>query len=168
MARTKKQEPKQEKQEKQDKQDAVVTRAEKKDAARNLIKEVLSMQPLKHNDLLDETAKLYSQRYGADTDNPNDVKGRIGSVLDIMKKESEVAIDGGVYALKARLPMPAPTAKKAEKSVKKSTKKSVKAEETQAKSTEEKTEEKPAKKAEIKEEILTPPTAKEEKEKVEP
>ncbi|MBQ5929651.1 MAG: restriction endonuclease [Clostridia bacterium] len=181
MARTKKQEPKQEKQEKQDKQEtAVVTRAEKKDAAKNLIKEVLSIQPLKHNDLLDEAAKLYSKRYGADTDNPNDVKGRIGSVLDIMKKEGDVGIDGGVYALKARLPMPAPVEisaeTPAEKPVKKTAKKSVKQAEKEEEDEAVKTEEKPAKKvvkrtakkAEIKEEILTPPTEKEEKEKAEP
>jgi len=84
MARTKKQEPKQE--QKPEKQEVAVTRAEKKDATKNLIKEVLAIQPLKHNDLLDEVAKLYSLRYGTDADNPNDVKGRVGSVLDIMKK----------------------------------------------------------------------------------
>ena len=152
MARTKKQETKTEKQER-----VAVTRAEKKDATKNLIKEVLSIQPLKHNDLLDEVAKLYSQRFGADTDNPNDVKGRVGSVLDIMKKESEVANEGGMYALKARLPMPAPVEnlveKTEEKPVKKATKKSaIKAEKAEKvekveETAEVKTEEKPVKKA---------------------
>nr|MBR6778084.1 hypothetical protein [Clostridia bacterium] len=118
MARTKKQEPKQE--------GVAVTRAEKKDATKNLIKEVLAIQPIKHNDLLDEVAKLYSERHGADTDNVNDVKGRVGSVLDIMKKDGEVAYEGGMYALKSRLPMPAPTETPQEIPVKKTAKKSVK------------------------------------------
>ena len=85
----------------------VVTRAEKKDAVKNLIREILAVKPHKHNELLDAAAKLYTERFGGeDTENVNDVKGRIGSVLDIMKKESDVAYEGGVYALKARLPIP--------------------------------------------------------------
>ena len=103
MARTKKQEPAKE-------TATVVTRAEKKDATKNLIKECLAVKPLKHNELLDEVAKLYKDRFGGEeTENINDVKGRIGSVLDIMKKDSDVAYEGGMYALKARLPIPAPT-----------------------------------------------------------
>lgn len=148
MARTKKQEPKQET--KPEKQEAVVTRAEKKDATKNIIKEVLAIKPLKHNDLLDEVAKLYSLRYGTDTDNPNDVKGRVGSVLDIMKKESEVAYEGGMYALKARLPIPAPTetpeSAPAETPAKKRAKRTAKKAEKPEPAPEMKTEEKPAKK----------------------
>lgn len=150
MARTKKQEPAKE-------TATVVTRAEKKDATKNLIKECLAVKTLKHNELLDAVAKLYKERFGGeDTDNINDVKGRVGSVLDIMKKDGDVAYEGGMYALKARA-LPEEPAKKA---VKKTAKKEeVKAEEPQkpAKKTakkvaeevakEEKTEEKPAKKA---------------------
>ena len=97
----------------------VVTRAEKKDATKNLIKECLSVKPYKHNELLDAVAALYAERFGGeDTDNINDVKGRIGSVLDIMKKESDIMYDGGMYALKARaLPEP-PVKKTAKKTVK--------------------------------------------------
>ena len=142
MAKTKKQEPKQE--------GVAVTRAEKMDATKNLIKEVLAIQPIKHNDLLDEVAKLYTQRYGADTDNVNDVKGRVGSVLDIMKKNGDVGYEGGIYALKARLPMPAPTETLTEipdeKPVKKTVKKSAKKEEKTEEKSVEKTEEKPLKK----------------------
>ena len=114
MARTKKQEPAKE-------TATVVTRAEKKDATKNLIKECLAVKPLKHNELLDEVAKLYKERFGGEeTENINDVKGRVGSVLDIMKKDSEVTYDGGMYALKAReIP---------EKPVEKAEKKAVKAE----------------------------------------
>ena len=164
MARTKKQEPKQE--------GVAVTRAEKKDATKNLIKEVLAIQPIKHNDLLDEVAKLYTQRHGADTDNVNDVKGRVGSVLDIMKKDGEVAYEGGMYALKARLPMPEPTQSPEEKPVKKTAKKSVKktekdetpevkAEEIPAKKASKKSTKKTEKEA-VKVTRLTPPTTVEE------
>ena len=87
----------------------VVTRAEKKDATKNLIREILAVNPNKHNELIDEVAKLYVERFGDETDNINDVKGRVGSVLDIMKKESDVMYEGGMYALKARMPMSEPT-----------------------------------------------------------
>ena len=90
MARTKKQEPAKE-------TATVVTRAEKKDATKNLIKECLAVKPLKHNELLDEVAKLYKERFGGEeTENINDVKGRVGSVLDIMKKDSDVMYEGGL------------------------------------------------------------------------
>lgn len=82
------------------KETAVVTRAEKKDATKKLIREILSKKTLRHNELIDEVAKAYTERYGEESDNVNDVKGRVGSVLDIMKKEGDVTLDGGVYALK--------------------------------------------------------------------
>ena len=59
MARTKKQEPVKE-------TATVVTRAEKKDATKNLIKECLAVKPLKHNELLEAVAKLYKERFGGD------------------------------------------------------------------------------------------------------
>ena len=140
MARTKKQEPAKE-------TATVVTRAEKKDATKNLIKECLAVKPLKHNELLDEVAKLYKDRFGGEeTENINDVKGRIGSVLDIMKKDSDVAYEGGMYALKARvMPEPVEVAEKKEKPAKKTTKKAVK-EKAEPAVEEVKVEEKPAKK----------------------
>ena len=152
MARTKKQEPIKE-------TATVVTRAAKKDATKTLIKECLAVKPMKHNELLDAAAKLYKERFGGEeTENINDVKGRIGSVLDIMKKESDVAYEGGMYALKARalpeMPVKAPeqqavTEEKTEVApAKKTTKKTAK---KKAESVEEvkveTTEEKPAKKA---------------------
>ena len=80
---------------------AVTTRAEKKDATKNLIRELLAVKPHKHNELIDAVASLYAERFGGEeAENINDVKGRVGSVLDIMKKESDVAYEGGMYALK--------------------------------------------------------------------
>ncbi len=93
-----------------------LTRAQKTTATKALIKELLAIKPMRHNELIDEVAKAYTLRHeGVDTENPNDVKGRVGSVLDIMKKESEIMYDGGMYALKARLSMPAPKEKTEEK-----------------------------------------------------
>ena len=118
----------------------VVTRAEKKDATKNVIKELLAVNPQKHNDLIEETAKIYTARFGGeDTENINDVKGRVGSVLDIMKKDGEIMYDGGRYALKARLveiptensPEIAPENTAEEKPVKKTRSKAKKAPETE-------------------------------------
>ncbi|MBQ7831772.1 MAG: restriction endonuclease [Clostridia bacterium] len=85
------------------KEGAPSTRAEKKEAAKALIREILAVKPLKHNELIDEVSKLYATRFaGEETENINDVKGRVGSVLDIMKKDGDVAYEEGMYALKAR------------------------------------------------------------------
>ena len=101
MARTKKQE--------QTKELAPVTRAEKKDATKKLITSLLAEKPFKHNELIEEVSKIYAERYaGEDTENINDVKGRVGSVLDIMKKDGDIMYDGGMYALKARMPVAPP------------------------------------------------------------
>ena len=133
MARTKKQEPTKE-------TATVVTRAEKKDATKNLIKERLAVKPYKHNELIEEIATLYVERFGGeDTDNINDVKGRVGSVLDIMKKDSDIMYEGGMYALKARALPEAPVKKTAKKTAKKAEKVEDKAEEKPAKKTTKKT-----------------------------
>ncbi len=124
-----------------------LTRAQKTEATKGLIKELLAVKFLRHNELIDEVSKIYVERYeGEDTENINDVKGRVGSVLDIMKKESEVMYDGGTYALKARLPMPPPV-KEEEKPAPKKRTRAKKAEEPKSeevKAEEPKTEDKPA------------------------
>ena len=106
----------------------VITRAEKRDNVKNLVREILTKGNVKASDLIDEAAKLYIERFsGEDTENPNDVKGRVGSVLDVMKKESEVQFDGGVYALnapKAEEKIEEKPAKKTRKTTKKQTEES--------------------------------------------
>ncbi|MBQ8229691.1 MAG: restriction endonuclease [Clostridia bacterium] len=128
----------------------LVTRAEKKDATKTLIKELLAVKGYKHNELIDEVSALYTQRFGGEeTDNINDVKGRVGSVLDIMKKESEVGYDNGTYMLKARAIIAPPAETEEEKPVKKPARSRKKKEETQAeevKTEEIKEEKKPVKK----------------------
>ena len=117
---------------------AVTTRAEKKDATKQLVKELLAQKPLKHSELIDGVANLYAERFGSEeTENINDVKGRVGSVLDIMKKESDVAYEGGMYALKARVIQETPIQETEKTPAKKTRKKAVK---------EEVSEEKPVKK----------------------
>ena len=94
----------------------------------------------KHNDLIDAVAKAYAEKFGGeDTENINDVKGRVGSVLDIMKKDGEVVYEGGMYALKSEntaketVEMPASEEVKSEAKEEKPVKKSAR---TKAKKTE--------------------------------
>ena len=62
-----------------------VTRAEKRDAVKGIIRELLQQKSYKAGELIDDAAKAYAQRFkGEETDNVNDVKGRVGSVLDGM------------------------------------------------------------------------------------
>lgn len=137
----------------------VITKAEKRDNVKNLIREILTKEILKAGDLIDRAAKLYAERFGGeDTENPNDVKGRVGSVLDVMKKDGDVQFDGGVYALtapKQEEKAEEKPAKKTRKTVKKEaeenkeeTEKPVKAKRTASKKKGEKKEEKKEEKAE--------------------
>lgn len=100
----------------------VITKAEKRDNVKNLIREILTKGNVKASDLIDEAAKLYAERFGGeDTENLNDVKGRVGSVLDVMKKDGDVQFDGGVYA-----PIAPKQEEKAEEEPAKKTRKTVK------------------------------------------
>ena len=93
------------------------TRAEKNEAIQTIIKELLAVRAYKWSELLDESGKLYSERLGEEeTKNANDLRGRIGSAVDVMKKEGEVVFDGGMYALKT-LSIPFADVDKQEKSV---------------------------------------------------
>lgn len=136
------------------------TRAEKREAAKGIIREILQKADKKNNDLIDEAAKIFSERFGdEETDNANDVKGRIGSVLDLMKKDGEVRSDGGMCALNA--PIPQEKTEEKPKSKRKSTKAKTAAEPVV---TEEKTEEKAEEKPKAK---RTRKTSKAKTEKVE-
>lgn len=120
------------------------TRAEKREAAKKVIREILQSADRKNNDLIDEAAKIFSERFGGEeNENANDVKGRIGSVLDIMKKDGEVRYEGGMCGLNAPVAAaetPVETAEEKPKTKRKTTKKAA-AEEANA--TEEAVEEKP-------------------------
>ena len=123
-----------------------ITRAEKKDGAKKLIVETLKKGSKKGSEIIDEVAKLYAMQFGGEeNENPNDVKGRIGSVLDVMKKDGEVLFDGGMYSLKTQQPTQNETAEKPKKATKTRTKKQPQVQETVEQNTEEKREEKPKK-----------------------
>ena len=77
----------------------VVTRAEKKDATKQIIREILAQKTYKSTDLIDVAFQAYVEKFGGE-DAPNDVKGRVGSVIDVMKKDGEIEVKKGVYALK--------------------------------------------------------------------
>jgi restriction endonuclease Mrr len=77
----------------------VVTRAEKKDATKQIIRELLDKKTYKSGELIDEASTVFTAKFGGE-ENPNDVKGRIGSVIDVMKKDGEIVLKKGVYSLK--------------------------------------------------------------------
>lgn len=82
-------------------QKKTVTRAEKNETIKSLIKDLLAIKPYKWTDLLSESERLYTQKIQeSDGHVSNDVRGRVGSVFDIMKKDGEVVFEGGMYALK--------------------------------------------------------------------
>ena len=107
-----------------------VTRAEKRETAKNFIRELLKKSTYKSNDLIDEASKLFVAHFtDEEKEDVNGVKGRIGSLIDVMKKEEEIVFDGGVYALKVETPVPV----QEEKKVKKTTRaKAKKAEDTES------------------------------------
>lgn len=78
-----------------------LTNAQKNETIRAIVKELLSSRAYKWNELLDESSKIYVERIDVkDGHSTNDVRGRIGSVFDGMKKASEVVFTDGVYTLK--------------------------------------------------------------------
>lgn len=97
-----------------------MTKKEKQKAGEDIIKEMLEGKSYTATELIEKAAEAYTARHGDKTDNPNDVRGRIGSILDTMKKneDSGLQFDGGVYALKKTeeaKPAKAKRAKKTEK-----------------------------------------------------
>ncbi|MBQ8428445.1 MAG: restriction endonuclease [Clostridia bacterium] len=99
-----------------------LTRQEKKDAVKAIVKELLGKEKLRRTKLIDEASKLYVERYPSDeTANVNDVKGRVGSVITLMEHAKEIFADGNELTLeeppqkhltireeKAEEPIPAP------------------------------------------------------------
>ena len=77
-----------------------LTRAEKKDAVKAFVRELLKTDGVKWAELLELAAKWYQTEYPAkENEKISDVKGRIGSVIDLMKKEGEVSVENGVAHL---------------------------------------------------------------------
>ena len=119
--------------------EVTMTRAEKTDAAKKIILKLLKKASYKSTELIDLASEEYAKAYENGTAS-NDVKGRIGSVLDVMKKDGEVLFEGGRYEMKpAKTPKKRTTkAEKQEESKEENAEKPVKAKRTaKAKKTEE-------------------------------
>lgn len=66
------------------------------------MRELLKKDGVKWAELLELSAKWYQTEYPAkENEKLSDVKGRIGSVIDLMKKEGEVTVENGVARLVA-------------------------------------------------------------------
>ncbi len=77
-----------------------MTRAEKKDAVRAIVKELLTQKTMRRAALIDEASKAYVERYpSVETVNVNDVKGRVGSVITLMEQAEEVFYVEGAMRL---------------------------------------------------------------------
>ncbi|MBQ8320661.1 MAG: restriction endonuclease [Clostridia bacterium] len=114
----------------------VLTRAERIDSLKALVRETLSTER-KWSELLDDVVKAYLEKNPTEKGgNVNDVNGRVGSIIGQMKKDGEVIVEGGV----AKLSVGKEVAQKSEE----------KAAEPAAEKTEKKVEEKPEAKKEEK------------------
>ena len=80
---------------------ATVTRAEKSERMKTVIRELLASRPYKWNEFLDTSAKVYAERFPEETGDDNAVKGRIGSTFDVMEKAGEVRFEANVCSLAA-------------------------------------------------------------------
>lgn len=97
---------------------ATVTRAEKSERMKTVIRELLASRPYKWNEFLDTSAKVYAERFPEETGDDNAVKGRIGSTFDVMEKAGEVRFEANVCSLAAPVqtqPAKAPVAAEATK-----------------------------------------------------
>ncbi len=114
-----------------------LTRAEKKDAIKKIVRDVLQTER-KWSELIDLAAQAYQAAYPIpENGNANDVRGRVGSVLHLMQEEKEIVVDGNLVRLSsqetaamqqggdgqapAEVPVEAPTPKKQPKTKKEPT-----------------------------------------------
>ena len=86
--------------ENKEKEQKTVTRAEKREKAKKLIKDALKKSAQKPSELIDGVSKSYQKLFPEESENINDIKGRIGSLIDVMKKDEEIILEDGVYAVK--------------------------------------------------------------------
>lgn len=63
----------------------MVTRAEKANRMRAILRELLGGRTYRWNELLDSSAKAYADKYPGEIEDMNDLKGKMGSVLSLME-----------------------------------------------------------------------------------
>ncbi len=89
--------------EKKEEQPTLQTRAEKMNAVKGIIKELLTEKNIRRTALIDETSRLYAERFPSDeTSKVSDVKGRVGSVITLMEGGGEVFYENGEFSLKSK------------------------------------------------------------------
>ncbi len=77
----------------------MVTRAEKANRMKNILRELLQDRTYKWNEILEASAKIYEERYPGETPDANDLKGKIGSVLSLMEDGGEMRFEAGTCSL---------------------------------------------------------------------
>ncbi len=84
-----------------------LTKAQKMETTRGLVRELLAIKPMMKDELMQEAARLYLERYPEEGETKDGVRSRVGRSLQEMEEKSEIMRDeGGMYALKSRLPQP--------------------------------------------------------------
>lgn len=126
---------------KKEQEKPVVTRAEKANRMKGILRALLEARDYKWNELLDASARAYADKFPGEIDDMNDLKGKMGSVLSLMEDAGETRFEAGICSLAGK------SGKNAEKEEKKPAKAEAKAsppEKGGAEKTEEKAEEKAA------------------------
>ncbi len=125
-----------------------VTRAEKAKRQKEIVRLLLAAKDYKWNELLEEATKKYAETHADETNDPADLKGKIGSSFSLMEESGEVAFDKktGVCSLVKK--------EEPKKRGRKKKEEPVKQEEDKEEQTEEKPKKSRAKKA-VKEEVKT-------------
>jgi len=87
------------KKQKKEQEKPVVTRAEKANRMKNIIRELLSARDYKWNELLDASAKAYMDKFPGETDDMNDLKGKMGSAFSLLEAAKETRFESGMCSL---------------------------------------------------------------------
>ncbi len=77
----------------------MVTRAEKANRMRAILRELLGERTYRWNELLDFSAKAYADKYPGEIEDMNDLKGKMGSVLSLMEDAGEMHFEANICSL---------------------------------------------------------------------
>ena len=77
----------------------MVTRAEKANRMRAILRELLGERTYRWNELLDSSAKAYADKYPGEIEDMNDLKGKMGSVLSLMEDAGEMHFEANICSL---------------------------------------------------------------------
>ena len=77
----------------------MVTRAEKANRMRAILRELLGERTYRWNELLDSSAKAYADKYPGEIEDMNDLKGKMGSVLSLIEDAGEMHFEANICSL---------------------------------------------------------------------